>query len=123
MINTFANMLKYLRERDGYTQEELAKRLNISRSALANYEQGRRTPNHELEETIADLFNVDLNTLRGLPTPELDEETIYVVESYKKLKDTDKGTIKRLLAYMLAINGVPVEEAVERAEKGVEGGN
>ena len=61
----FASMLKYLREREGLSQRELAKKLGMSASAICMYENGNRHPKPEDEETIADFFNVDLNTLRG----------------------------------------------------------
>ena len=104
MDNNFGNMLKYLREREGKSQDTVALDLGISRSALANYEQGRRFPNHELEEAIADYFNVDLNTLRGIDTTDLDSDTIDVVKTYKELSENDKKMVKRLMAYMRAFN-------------------
>lgn len=61
----FASMLKYLREREGLSQRDLAKKLGMSASAICMYENGNRQPKFEDEETIADFFNVDLNTLRG----------------------------------------------------------
>lgn len=64
-MSDFASMLKYLRERDGLSQRELAAKLGMSPSAIGMYESGKRQPKFEDEETIADYFNVDLNTLRG----------------------------------------------------------
>ena len=66
----FASMLKYLRERDGLSQRELATKLKISAGAIGMYESGKRHPKFEDEEAIADFFNVDLNTLRGRRTYE-----------------------------------------------------
>lgn len=62
---SFSTVLKQLRERENLTQEELAKRLGISRSRLASYEQGQREPDLELLEVIADFFNVDMDYLLG----------------------------------------------------------
>lgn len=42
--NDFASLLQMLRRRNNYTQEELSKKLNISRQAYSNYEQGRCFP-------------------------------------------------------------------------------
>ena len=64
-MTSFGSMLKYLREREGLSQRELAKKIGMSASAICMYEQGKRQPKFEDEETIADFFNVDLNTLRG----------------------------------------------------------
>ena len=61
----FKDMLKYFREREGLSQSELAKRLGMSASRISMYEVGKREPDFETEELIADFFNTDLNTLRG----------------------------------------------------------
>lgn len=63
---TFGENLKALRKTRGLTQEEFAKQSGISRSAIGMYESGKREPkNFEMLETIADFFNVDMNTLLG----------------------------------------------------------
>ncbi|MDR1194612.1 MAG: helix-turn-helix domain-containing protein [Peptococcaceae bacterium] len=64
-MTLFQESLKRLRKEDGLTQEELAKKLNISRSAIGMYETGEREPDLESVETIADFFNVDMNELLG----------------------------------------------------------
>lgn len=64
----FADMLVYLRKREGLSQAELAKRLRIPRSTLAMYETNRREPPFEMLEAIADYFNVNIDTLMGRDT-------------------------------------------------------
>ena len=59
----FCNVLKRLRNQTGLTQQELAKHLKISGSAIAMYESGKRMPDYDLMLEIADFFNVDLNFL------------------------------------------------------------
>lgn len=61
----FSDMLGYLRKREGISQQELADKLKISRSAIGMYESGSRTPDLETLEAMADLFNVNLDTLLG----------------------------------------------------------
>jgi len=41
---TFADRFKQLREESGLTQEELARRLGVSKGTVGNYESGARTP-------------------------------------------------------------------------------
>lgn len=77
----FASMLRYLREREGLSQKELAQKLNMSPSAICMYEAGNRHPKYEDEETIADFFNVDLNTLRGKRTYEGDLDMAQVAKA------------------------------------------
>lgn len=50
--------LKMLRLEAGLSQEELAKKLGISRSCLANYEIGKRQPDQEMITKIADTFQI-----------------------------------------------------------------
>lgn len=61
----FKDMLKYFRMREKLSQSELAEKLGVSTSRISMYEAGRREPDFETEEKIADFFNTDLNTLRG----------------------------------------------------------
>ena len=62
---SFAIRLKELRTRKNMTQGELSKALNISQSAIAMYESGRREPKLEILEVFADYFNVDMNYITG----------------------------------------------------------
>ena len=62
---SFADMLAYLRKRAGYSQTELADKLKISRSAIGMYESGKREPDFETLEALADTFNVNMDTLLG----------------------------------------------------------
>ncbi len=61
----FANIFKTLRTANGYTQEDLAVRLNVSRSRLGMYENGSREPDFETLMKIADFFNVTTDYLIG----------------------------------------------------------
>lgn len=54
-----AVLLKGLRYREGLSQIEFAKKLNISQTNLSAMENGRRTIGKELAKRIADLFGVD----------------------------------------------------------------
>ena len=57
----FANILKTLRTDKHLSQQELATRLGISKSAVSMYEQGRR----DILNKIADIFQVDADYLLG----------------------------------------------------------
>lgn len=59
----FKDMLKYLREQKGLSQEKLAELTDLSKSTISMYENGNREPKFETLEVLADFFNVDMNTL------------------------------------------------------------
>ena len=61
----FGDTLNMLRKRDNLTQKELAEKLGISFSAISMYERGKREPDFETLEAIADYFNVNMNFLLG----------------------------------------------------------
>lgn len=60
-----AKRLRSLRVTAGLTQEKLAKRLNISRSCLANYESCNRIPDDEILSHIAKHFGVSVAYIMG----------------------------------------------------------
>ena len=56
-MSVFQHRLRELRELHGWSQEQLAHKLGVSRSKIGNYEQGTREPGFEDLEAIADVFN------------------------------------------------------------------
>jgi len=93
-MKDFAKRLKDLRNERGYTQEELAKLLNTSRSTIGMYEQGKREPNFEMQEAIADLFNVNMDYLLKR---DIDKEEMILIERYRA---ASPETRKQILMYM-----------------------
>ena len=55
--------LKGLREQKGESAEELSKALNISASAIAMYETGKRVPRDEIKIRIAEHFVVPVESI------------------------------------------------------------
>lgn len=62
---SFRNKFKELRISSGYTQQELANKFDVSQSTITMWENGKRQPDLETLECIADFFNVDMNYLTG----------------------------------------------------------
>lgn len=54
-----------LRKSKKITQEELAKRVGVSRSALSQYELGTRQPDYDTIKRMADFFEVSTDYLLG----------------------------------------------------------
>ncbi|MBS2764023.1 helix-turn-helix domain-containing protein [Bacillus licheniformis] len=75
-----------LRKQSGLTQEELAKKLNITRSALSQYELGTREPNYDLLIKIADFFEVSTDYLLRGTDPKV-QDKIFEDEAKRILND------------------------------------
>jgi len=67
MAYNLGKNIKYLREKNNLSQKEFAKILNISNSALSQYESNVRVPSDDIKIKIADYFNVSLDYLLGRP--------------------------------------------------------
>ena len=59
----FAEKLQILRKSNGYTQEELAEKLGISRQSIAKYEAGQGYPDILNLIQISNLFHVTVDYL------------------------------------------------------------
>ena len=85
----FNNKLYELRKQKGFSQEELANRLNVSRQTVSKWEVGESTPDMEKLVAISDLFEVSLDELVLDKTPEKAASTEQVVKSevYSDIKE------------------------------------
>ena len=82
--------IKELRVSRNLTQDQLAKLLHCSRSAVKMYELDERRPKYEMLEEMADIFNVDMEYLIGRTNTEkknsvviLDDDMVKVLEVLK----------------------------------------
>lgn len=57
--------LQHLRKQKDITQEEIAKYIGVTRPAYSAYEGGKRTPDYNTLQKLADYFNVTTDYLLG----------------------------------------------------------
>lgn len=99
----FKDMLKYFRQMHGLSQAELAEKIGVKPSTISMYEVGKREPDFETEEALADFFNVDLNTLRGRDTefvlPKAKQE---ILDMYDRLSDENKAMVRKFMKTLLS---------------------
>ena len=60
-------ILKALREKNGLTQEEMARRVLVTRQAVRRWETGETVPETDTLRILSREFNVSVNTLLGTP--------------------------------------------------------
>ena len=59
----FNENLKALRKQKGYSQEELAIKLNVVRQTVSKWEKGLSVPDVEMLQNIADILECDISQL------------------------------------------------------------
>lgn len=59
------NRIKTLREEFGYTQQDLANKLNSSKSVIGLYENETRKPSLEILLKLSEVFNCSIDYLLG----------------------------------------------------------
>lgn len=68
--------MRELRKREGYTLRELGKKLNIAHSHLSMIETGKKKPNLDLLEAVANVYGVSVSYLVGDKLTEVEESFI-----------------------------------------------
>lgn len=91
MQHMFGENLMKLRKANNLTQEELAKKLGVARTTYSSYEQNRRMPDIDVQNKIADLFEVSLDYLHGRTDK----------KNYWELTGKDERSIQRDLQKMI----------------------
>ena len=61
------DILKNLREKNSLTQDQLARRMMVTRQAVSRWENGETQPNTETLKLLSKEFDVSINTLLGSP--------------------------------------------------------
>ena len=92
----FGDVLKKLRAQEGFTQQQLADKLGVTKSVVSYYELQERTPSPEVLLKLARIFCVSTDYLLGLERG----ETV----SLEGLADEDIVTVKRLIASLRTKN-------------------
>lgn len=60
-------ILQMYRIKKGFTQEQLARRVFVTRQAVSRWENGDTSPNQETLKALSKLYDVSINTLLGSP--------------------------------------------------------
>lgn len=91
-----------LREAKGWTQEELANSLGITRAALSHYEKNRRKPDFEALKQLADCFHVSVDYLVGRTTQPQSELSNDFRAFTEQLELSDDDVLRH---YQLTVDG------------------
>ena len=81
-----ANRLQKLRKENGYSQEELAEKLGISRQAVSKWERAESSPDTDNLILLAELYNVSLDYLLKISD---ENELKELKENQKEIAEED----------------------------------
>ena len=96
---SFGNILKKLRQDNNLTQDELAKKIDTSRSNIANYENGKNMPSVDILEKIAKLFDCTTDYLLGKSDIRNPEEKDFRFAYHKETEGMTDEEIKDALRF------------------------
>lgn len=78
---SFGNILKKIRQDNSLTQEDLAKKIETSRSNIANYENDKNMPSIDVLDKLAKTFNCSIDYLLGKSDIKNPEEMSNIADS------------------------------------------
>ncbi len=91
-VNKFKDRLKELRKEYSFTQQELANKIGIVRTAIANYETGRTIPDSDTLTLLAKIFDTTTDYLLGISDIKNPYQNKIIKETTKELQLPDEFT-------------------------------
>jgi repressor LexA len=79
----YGRKLKELRKIEGWTQEQVAKKIGVSKQTYSHYENENRTPSLKTIRSLAGVYGVDLDHVFGDEIKE--DSAVYEVKQFVKL--------------------------------------
>ena len=97
-----SKQIESLRRRNGWSQTELARRLNISASAVGMYEQGRREPSVDTLVALAKEFGVTVDylitgNLCAISDPRISVQSQHILDVLSELNNLSREDLLILL--------------------------
>ena len=103
-----ANKLQQLRKDKGYSQEELAEQLGVSRQAVSKWERAEASPDTDNLIALSKIYNVSLDELLGINNKKeetIDEEIEENEEPKNKAVDIFENISTLVIAIIYVIIG------------------
>lgn len=131
--NDFGNRIRELRIKRGLSQGDLAEKIGVKANTICQYEKGKRHPNNEIWQKLADCFNTSIPSARGEINVELIakiakmafcllEPSLSVELGEKPLPEKGKkGCIGLLLIALINQLGLNTEDIIKELSLKMEG--
>lgn len=114
----FGEKLRQARKKCGFTQDELAKRLCVSRQAVTKWETDAGTPDVQNLPMIAKTLNLSIDFLLGITSDNILAEPSKMVQLQERLSEAEDNS--RYYRFLLEANGISYERPAIENIKGKE---
>lgn len=92
--------IQNIRKSNGYTQEQLAEKAEVSSRYISDVEQDKAKPSYEVLIRICNIFNVGLDQIFSEYLKIKGNKTLeYTIAGFDKLDEKDKKTVEHLIMY------------------------
>lgn len=116
---SLAERLVALRKKQGYSQQEIADRLSVTRQTISNWECGQGAPALDKAAELAAIYQISLDELAGLAdereAPEADLHILKKLEGRRcQLEFTEENTMDAVMDGLLDNANVRILEVGDR---------
>ena len=112
----FADTMKKLREEKGLSQNEIAKRMYVTRTAVSRWESGHRLPDAAMITRLSDVLGVDVNILFSAAAQSDESPIVIMVDDNKVFLNDGMPIIEEVIPNATVIGFTKPSEAVEYAK-------
>ena len=112
----FADTMKKLREEKGLSQNEIAKRMYVTRTAVSRWESGHRLPDAAMITRLSDVLGVDVNILISAAAQSDENSIVIMVDDNKVILNGGMPIIEEVIPNAVVAGFTKPSEAVEYAK-------
>lgn len=117
MKHTFGEALLIARKQKGLSQQQLADRLPVARSSVANWEADRRLPNATIIARIAEILEIDVIELLDAANEEDNHPNVIIVDDNKIILTGGTPVIEKALPNARVVGFTKPSEVIEYVKK------
>ena len=112
----FADILKKLREKKGLSQNEIAKRIYVTRATISRWENGNRLPDAAMITRLSEVLGVDVNVLFHAAAQSDENLIVIMVDDNKVILNGGLPIIEEVIPNATVTGFTKPSEAVEYAK-------
>ena len=98
----FGERIKTFRKEAGYSQRELAEKMNVTRNTVINWEAGKYKPDADLFPGLCDILEITLNDLFGIhPEDRFTPHERSLIDQYRRISRGGQRVIDHMISDIL----------------------